>query len=108
MVGSLPRPARAGGGDGREASAFWGWDRDRWLTVARRDDPQIRQLVLAVAYLLCGQRDLHLELRGFKARKFAGRVFGQAPVEPRSAGCRRTSTGSGIAAVLGRPRLQPR
>ena len=25
---------------------------------------------------LCGQRDLHLELRGFKARQFAGRVFG--------------------------------
>ena len=37
--------------------------------------------MLAVGYLVCGQRDLHLELRGFKARKFAGRVFDAEPVD---------------------------
>ena len=61
--------------------AFWAWDRDRWLRVVRESDPQIRQIILAVAYLVCGQRDLHLELRGFKARKFAGRVLGETRVD---------------------------
>ena len=60
---------------------------------APRLDAQIRQLVVAVSYLLCGQRDLHLELRGFKARKFAGRVLAPRAVEDTIAGRRRTLTG---------------
>jgi hypothetical protein len=56
--------------------AFWAWDRDRWAGVSRESDAQIRQIVMAVGYLLCEQRDLHLEFRGFRTRKFAGRVFG--------------------------------
>ena len=46
--------------------AFWGWDRDRWAGVAGDSDAQIRQTVLAVAYLLCGQHDLNLEPAGSK------------------------------------------
>jgi hypothetical protein len=88
-----------------EETAFWGWDRDRWLWVLARIDPQIRQLVLAVAYLVCGQRDLHLELRGFKARKFAGRVFDQAVVDAAVGRVQAHMDGLGHPTVLGRPML---
>ena len=88
-----------------EDSAFWGWDRDRWLRVLAGTDPQIRQLVLAVAYLVCGQRDVHLELRGFKARKFAGRVFGQALVDAAIGRVQAHMDGLGHPTVLGRPIL---
>ena len=83
--------------------AFWAWDRDRWLRVVRESDPQIRQLVLAVAYLACGQRDLHLELRGFKARKFAGRVFGADLVDAAIGRVQAHMDGLGHRTVLGRP-----
>jgi site-specific recombinase XerD len=88
-----------------EASAFWGWDRDRWLGVLRDTDAQIRQLMLAVAYLACGQRDLHLDLRGFKARKFAGRVFDQARVDAAIGRVQAHMDGLGHPTVLGRPML---
>ena len=71
--------------------AFWGWDRHRWVTVLRYSDPQIRQIVLAVGYLLCAQHDVHLEFRGFKARKFASRVFGAEPVDAAIASVAATS-----------------
>ena len=86
-------------------SAFWAWDRERWLRVLRDTDPQIRQLVLAVAYLVCEQRDLHLELRGFKARKFAGRVFGTGPVDAAIGRVQAHLDGLGHRTVLGRPML---
>ena len=88
-----------------EESAFWGWDRDRWLGVLAGSDAQIRQLVLAVAYLVCGQRDLHLELRGFKARKFAGRVFDVELVDAAIDRVQAHMDGLGHPAVLGRPML---
>ena len=88
-----------------EASAFWGWDRDRWLRVLAGGDAQIRQLMLAVAYLVCGQRDLHLDLRGFKARKFAGRVFDQARVDAAIGRVQAHMDGLGHPTVLGRPML---
>jgi site-specific recombinase XerD len=88
-----------------EESTFWAWDRRRWLRVLRDTDAQIRQLVLAVAYLVCGQRDLHLELRGFKARKFAGRVFDQARVDAAIGRVQTHMDGLGHPTVLGRPIL---
>jgi len=94
----------AGMADGPQA--FWGWDRQGWASVLRNSDPQIRQVVMAVAYLLCGQRDLHLEFRGFKARKFAGRVFGEGPVEETIASVARHLDALGAQAQLGRPTLQ--
>lgn len=89
---------------GREA--FWGWDRHRWVNALRDNDPQIRQIVMAVGYLLCGQRDVHLEFRGFKARKFAGRVFGAEPVDAAIARVARHLDALGAAAQLGRPNMQ--
>ena len=68
-------------------------------------DAQVRQLVLAVAYLVCEQRDLHLELRGFKARKFAGRVFDQALVDAAVGRVQAHMDGLGHPTVLGRPML---
>jgi integrase len=91
----------AGGED-----AFWGWDRARWHRVLGDSDPQIRQVVMAVGYLLCGQRDLHLEFRGFKARKLAGRVFGEGPVDETIASVARHLDALGAQAQLGRPTLQ--
>lgn len=44
-------------------------------------DPDVRQLVMAVAYLLCDQRDLHREFPGCKRGLFARRVFGAAAVD---------------------------
>ena len=54
MVGPPPHPARAGRAMAAEESAFWGWDRDRWLRVLAGGEIHTRrQLVLAlVAYLL--------------------------------------------------------
>jgi site-specific recombinase XerD len=86
-----------------EESSFWAWDGRRWLRVLRDTDAQIRQLLLAVAYLVCGQRDLHLELRGFKARKFAGRVFDQARVDAAIGRVQAHMDGLGHPTVLGRP-----
>jgi integrase len=88
------------------AESFWGWDRDRWVEVLRDSDAQIRQIVMAVAYLVCGQRDLHLEFRGFKARKFAGRVFGTEPVAATIGSVQAHLDTLGYSAVLGRPTLQ--
>ena len=91
---------------GREA--FWGWDRrPRGSPVAaRRAIAQIRQIVMAVGYLLCEQRDLHLEFRGFKARKFARRVFGAESVDETIASVARHLDTLGAQAQLGRPNLQ--
>ena len=108
MVGALPGPPGA-------VLAMAG-ARERVLGVGSRPvadgrcataNAQIRQLVLAVAYLLCEQRDLHLEFRGFKARKFAGRVFGAEPVDAAIAsvaGAPRRARAQ--SAVLGRPNMQ--
>ena len=86
--------------------AFWGWDRDRWLAVLRGVDPQIRQIVMAVGYLLCEQRDVHLEFRGFKARKFASRVFGAEPVDAAIASVAQHLDALGAQSQLGRPNMQ--
>jgi site-specific recombinase XerD len=88
-----------------EDSAFWAWDRERWLGVLLDTDAQIRQLVLAVAYLVCEQRDLHLDLRGFKARKFAGRVFDAELVDAAIGRVQAHMDGLGHPTVLGRPML---
>jgi integrase len=88
------------------AEAFWAWDRDRWAGVSRESDAQIRQIVMAVGYLLCEQRDLHLEFRGFKTRKFAGRVFGADRVDQAIASVARHLEKLGACAQQGRPTLQ--
>ena len=85
---------------------FWAWDREQWLAVLGDSDAQIRQIALALGYLLCGQRDLHLELRGFKARKFAGRVFANEPVDAALNAIQTHLDAMGQAARLGRPNLQ--
>ena len=105
-MGPLPRPPGAGRRDGRRGQRVLG----RGIAtggsrVLRDTDAQIRQLVLAVAYLVCGQRDLHLELRGFKARKFAGRVFDQARVDAAIGRVQAHMDGLGHPTVLGRPML---
>ncbi len=44
---------------GREGTAFWGWDRAQWERTVAAANADVRQLVIAVAYLLCGVDDLH-------------------------------------------------
>jgi integrase len=89
-----------------QRTAFWGWDRERWLAVLSETHANVRQLVAAVAYLLCGQRDLHRELRGFKAGLFARRVLGQAAVDDAVGRVQAHLDGLGHQALLGRPALQ--
>jgi len=66
---------------GRERSAFWGWDREQWERTVAATNVNVRQLVIAVAYQLCGLEDLHWEIRGFKCRLFCRRVFGAEAVD---------------------------
>ena len=105
VVGPLPRPAGAGRGDGRAGERVLGVGSRAVARCSLETDPQVRQLVLAVAYLVCEQRDLHLELRGFKARKFAGRVFDQALVDAAVGRVQAHMDGLGHPTVLGRPML---
>ena len=58
---------------------------------------------MAVGYLLCDQRDLHLEFPGFKRGLFARRVFGSEVVDDQLARVARHIDGYGYAATLGRP-----
>ena len=105
VVGPRPSPAGAGRRDVRRGQRVLGGDRDRWRGVLAGGDAQIRQLMLAVADPACGQRDLHLDLRGFKARKFAGRVFDQARVDAAIGRVQAHMDGLGHPTVLGRPML---
>ena len=86
--------------------AFWGWDRDTWVTVLRGSNKDVRQHVMAVAYLLCGFRDLHREVRGFRCGRFARRVFGIEPVDRAVGRVQAHLDGLGHAVLLQRPNLQ--
>ena len=93
-------------GIGREEMAFWGWDRVQWERTVAAGNVDVRQLVIAVAYQLCGINDLHWEIRGFKMRLFCGRVFGHAAVEDTVGRVQSHLDTLGYAAQLRRPNLQ--
>jgi integrase len=104
--GRLPARRALVGAMVQRREAFWAWGRPEWVAVLRDSDAQIRQIVMALAYLTCGQRDLSLEFPGFKARKFASRLFGAAPVDQAIDRVSEHIDRFGQAAVLGRPSLQ--
>jgi integrase len=87
------------------ARTFWGWDRQRWLGVLSESNANSRHFVMAVAYLLCGQRDLHLEFGKFKVRRFAGRVLGAEPVDTTVTAVQNHLDVFGYQAQLGRPNM---
>jgi hypothetical protein len=91
---------------GRERIAFWGWDRVQWQRTIAEGDVDVRQLVIAVAYQLCGFADLHWEIRGFKCSLFCRRVFGAAAVEETVGRVQAHLDTLGYAAQLQRPNLQ--
>ncbi|MGH2873237.1 MAG: tyrosine-type recombinase/integrase [Solirubrobacteraceae bacterium] len=91
---------------GRERTAFWAWDRERWERAVVMADVQVRQLVIAVGYLLCGVDDLHWEIRGFKCWLFCDRVFGAAAVDETLGRVQAHLDTLGYAAQLRRPNLQ--
>ena len=86
--------------------AFWGWDRVQWERTVAAGNVDVRQLLIAVAYQLCGINDLHWEIRGFKMRLFCGRVFGDAAVEETVSRIQSHLDTLGYAAQLRRPNLQ--
>ena len=90
----------------REGQTFWAFDRACWLRVLQATDADVRQLVIAVAFLLCGQRDLHTAFPGFKRGLFARRVFGGAAVDASLARVQTHLDGLGHAATLARPSMQ--
>jgi hypothetical protein len=91
---------------GRERTAFWGWDRAQWERTVTAGNVDVRQLVIAVAYQLCGINDLHWEIRGFKCSLFCRRVFGAAAVEETVGRVQAHLDTLGYAAQLRRPSLQ--
>jgi integrase len=91
---------------GRERSAFWGWDREQWQRTVAATNVNVRQLVIAVAYQLCGLEDLHWEIRGFKCRLFCSRVFGAGAVDATLGRVGAHLDTLGYAAQLQRPNLQ--
>ena len=91
---------------GRERSAFWAWDRPTWQRTVEIADVNVRQLVIAVAYQLCGITDLHWDIRGFKCSLFCRRVFGAAAVEETVGRVQAHLDTLGYAAQLRRPNLQ--
>ena len=64
----------------RSQATFWAWTPDEWRVVVQAADSEMRQEVLAVAYLLRGFTDLHATLPGFKRRVFAEKLFGRETV----------------------------
>jgi len=91
---------------GRERSAFWGWDRPTWQRTVEAADVNVRQLVIAVAYQLCGITDLHWGIRGFKCSLFCRRVFGHTAVEETVGRVQAHLDTLGFATQLQRPNLQ--
>jgi len=91
---------------GRERSSFWAWDREQWMLVVAGGDVNVRQLVIAVAYGLCGVDDLHWGILGFKCGLFARRVFGRGPVETSMGLVQEHLDRLGYSAQLRRPNLQ--
>jgi integrase len=104
--GRSPTRAAMLAGIASEGMVFWGWDRDQWVRVLRGTHPNIRQVVAAVGYLLCDQRDLHRELPGFKLGLFARRVFGAGPVDAALERVQSHLDTLGSSALLRRPNLQ--
>ena len=72
----------------------------------RPGNVDVRQLVIAVAYSLCGVDDLHWEIRGFKCSLFCRRVFGAAAVRETVGRVQAHLDTLGYAAQLRRPNLQ--
>jgi integrase len=91
---------------GREGTAFWVWERAVWERTVAAANVNVRQLVIAVAYLLCGIDDLHWGIRGFKCRLFCRRVFGNAPVSETVGRVQAHLDTLGYAAQLRRPNLE--
>ncbi len=62
-------------------TAYWAWSRDEWLTILHGTDLDLRQYLLAIAYVLSGYRDLYLAFPIFGRQFFAWRLFGRKVVE---------------------------
>jgi integrase len=86
--------------------AFWDWDRDQWVHTVRGANANYRPATVAVAYLLCDQRDLHHSFRGWRTRLVTHRVFGSEPVDRTVASVQRYLDGLGQTTLLQRPHLQ--
>lgn len=85
----------------RSQATFWAWTPDAWRAVVQAADSDIRQEVLAVAYLLGGYTDLHAALPGFKRRVFAEKLFGREPIDAAVSRVRDVLRGWGYGDKLG-------
>lgn len=67
----------------RYGRLYWSWTRDEWRELIEASDSIRRQHLLACAYWLGGQRDLHADLRlsGLFRYALACKVFGREPVD---------------------------
>lgn len=62
-------------------TAYWAWSREDWLTILIQADLNLRQYVMAIAYVLGGYRDLHVAFPFFGRQLFVWRLFGRKPVD---------------------------
>lgn len=86
----------------REGEAFWAFERQRWVSVLEGTHADVRQPVMTVAYLLCGQRDLHRAFPGCKRGLLARRLFGAAMVDESIATLKEHLNSLGRSAWIGR------
>jgi len=105
-VGALADPGGGAHRDRQRADGVLGVERDQWIRVLATTHSNVRQLVAAVGYLLCDQRDLHREFPGFKIGLFARRLFGIEPVDAAVARVQAHLDTLGHSALLRRPSLQ--
>ena len=65
----------------RRQSSLWAWTRDEWLVSLQATDANARNVVMAIAYVLIGHHDLHLDFPQFQRQAFARKVFGRTAVD---------------------------
>lgn len=60
---------------------LWAWSRDQWRQVLQQGDPDCLPACLAVAYVLCRYRDLHLDHPKINRRRLAARLLGSQAID---------------------------
>ena len=91
----------------RHQHVYWAWSRDEWLELVDLGHSVWRQHLLACAYWLGGQRDLHARLRIDSPFRYAlaCKVFGAEPVDEAVKQVAQVCQGWGCGPVLDRTLL---
>ena len=61
--------------------SFWGWSREQWHQLLQDAGATYRPPCMAVAYLLCGYRDLHLDFPRMNRLRFAAHLLSRTAID---------------------------